>query len=161
MHCLAKTFVELTVDELYEILAARAAVFVVEQHCAYQDVDGIDRRALHVWLEEDGKILAYLRAFPVEIASADSAEAATGKVVQIGRVLSTVRGRGLGRQIMEAGLQVVYESFAPDAVVLDAQCYAQGFYERLGFTGVGDVFDEDGIPHIRMVRREASRKAES
>lgn len=77
MQRFVKTFAELTVDELYRILAARAAVFVVEQKCPYQDVDGVDRKALHVWREEDGKILCYLRAFPI---------ADDNSVFQIGRV---------------------------------------------------------------------------
>lgn len=84
MDLYKKRFADLTADELYRILQARCAVFVVEQKCAYQDLDGIDRQALHVWLEDEGQILAYLRIF----AAPDLADA-----VQIGRVLTTVRAK--------------------------------------------------------------------
>lgn len=136
-----KTFDELTVDELYRILSARAAVFVVEQKCPYQDVDGVDRIALHVWREEDGKILCYLRAFPVK---------EDYSVFQIGRVLSTVRGRGLGALVFEDAMEALAERHPVQRIVLEAQCYATGFYERLGFKTSGAPFDEDGIPHILM-----------
>lgn len=136
-----KTFSELTVDELYRILAARAAVFVVEQMCPYQDIDGIDRKALHVWREEDGKLLCYLRAFPV---------AEDNSVFQIGRVLSTVRGQGLGALVLEDALEALESRYPLKRIVLEAQCYATGFYERYGFRTEGEPFDEDGIPHIRM-----------
>lgn len=136
-----KTFSELTVDELYRILAARAAVFVVEQKCPYQDVDGIDRKALHVWREKDGKILCYLRALPV---------ADDNSVFQIGRVLSTVRGKGLGALVFEDALEALQSRYPVKRIVLEAQCYATGFYDRYGFKTTGEPFNEDGIPHIRM-----------
>mgnify|MGYP000025523265 FL=1 len=141
MQRFVKTFDELNVDELYRILAARAAVFVVEQKCPYQDIDGVDRKALHVWREEDGKIFCYLRAFPI---------ADDNSVFQIGRVLSTVRGKGLGARIFEDALEALESRYPLKRIVLEAQCYATGFYERYGFKTLGELFDEDGIPHIRM-----------
>ena len=135
------TFAELSTRDLYRILAVRSAVFVVEQKCPYQDMDGVDSKALHVWLEENGEILAYLRMFP---ASAD------GAIVQIGRVLSTRRKSGYGHQVMEAALRAIPSYFPAKRVVLNAQCYAKGFYERFGFRSVGEEFLEDDIPHIRM-----------
>lgn len=98
MNLYKKQFSGLTADELYRILQTRCAVFVVEQKCAYQDLDGIDRQALHVWLEDEGQILAYLRIFAVP----DLADA-----VQIGRVLTTVRGKGLGTKILQAGIAAI------------------------------------------------------
>ena len=80
-----KTFAELTTTELYSILAARSAVFVLEQHCIYKDPDGIDLRSRHLFLEEQGEILAYLRMFE---------KTDEPNTVQIGRVLTTVRGKG-------------------------------------------------------------------
>ena len=121
MQRFVKTFAELTVDELYRILAARSAVFVVEQKCPYQDVDGVDRKALHVWREEDGKILCYLRAFPI----ADD-------------------------RVFEDAMEALAARYPMKQIVLEAQCYATGFYERYGFKTLGEPFDEDGIPHIRM-----------
>ncbi len=144
MNLHAKHFTDLNVDELYKILQARNAVFVVEQKCAYQDLDGIDRQALHVWLEEDGKILAYLRVF-----DAPGLE----DTVQIGRVLTTVRGEGLGTKILQAGIKAATDFHQnARAVQLEAQCYATGFYAREDFAEKGETFDEDGIPHVLMVR---------
>lgn len=144
MRTIIRTFDELTTRELYALLTARTAVFVVEQHCAYQELDGIDFDAIHVWLEDDdGQLLAYLRAFPITDDHT---------VVQIGRVLTIARGKGLGHAVMEAGMAAIKARFPVERMTLDAQCYAQGFYEKEGFSAEGDPFDEDGIAHIRMVR---------
>ena len=102
--------------------------------------DGIDRQALHVWLEDEGQILAYLRIF----AAPDLAEA-----VQIGRVLTTVRGKGLGTKNIAAILGFFTHI---RTIRLEAQCYATGFYTREGFAVQGEPFDEDGIPHVLMER---------
>lgn len=119
MDLYKKRFADLTADELYRILQARCAVFVVEQKCAYQDLDGIDRQALHVWLEDEGQILAYLRIF----AAPDLADA-----VQIGRVLTTVRGKGLGAKILQAGIAAIPDFFTDvQTIRLKAQCYAIAF----------------------------------
>ena len=144
MNLYKKRFSDLTADELYRILQARCAVFVVEQKCAYQDLDGIDRQALHVWLEDEGQILAYLRIF----AAPDLAEA-----VQIRRVLTTVRGKGLGTKNLQAGIAAILGFFTHVWTIrLEAQCYATGFYTREGFAVQGEPFDEDGIPHVLMER---------
>lgn len=144
MNLYKKRFFELSTDELYRILQARCAIFVVEQECAYQDLDGIDRQALHVWLEDESQILAYLRIFAVP----DLADA-----VQIGRVLTTVRGKGLGTKILQAGIAAILGFFTDVRTIrLEAQCYATGFYTREGFAVQGEPFDEDGIPHVLMER---------
>lgn len=119
MDLYKKRFADLTADELYRILQARCAVFVVEQKCAYQDLDGIDRQALHVWLADEGQILAYLRIF----AAPDLADA-----VQIGRVLTAVRGKGLGAKILQAGIAAIPDFFTDvQTIRLEAQCYAIAF----------------------------------
>lgn len=119
MDLYKKRFADLTADELYRILQVRCAVFVVEQKCAYQDLDGIDRQALHVWLEDEGQILAYLRIF----AAPDLADA-----VQIGRVLTTMRGKGLGAKILQAGIAVISDFFTDvQTIRLEAQWYAIAF----------------------------------
>lgn len=144
MDLYKKRFADLTADELYRILQARCAVFVVEQKCAYQDLDGIDRQALHVWLEENDQILAYLRIFTAPELT---------DTVQIGRVLTTVRGKGLGTKILQAGIAALPDFFTDvQAIRLEAQCYATGFYTREGFAVQGEPFDEDGIPHVLMAR---------
>ncbi len=141
MKLVAKYFHELTTKELYELLKARAEIFVVEQNCVYQDLDDIDYRSLHVFYEEDEKIVAYLRAF----AKQDEAN-----VVQMGRVLSIEHGKGLGGQILKEGIQLVKEKMNPDSIYIEAQCYATGFYEREGFVTCSEEFLEDGIPHVQM-----------
>ena len=140
MRFTAKTFEELTTDELYELLRVRTAVFVVEQDCPYQEVDGEDKEALHVWLaDEEGTMYAYLRAFPREDGS-----------IQMGRVLTMDRGTGLGKELLDAGIPAVLSHFDTDYIFIEAQVYATGFYEPYGFVICGEEFLEDGIPHIPM-----------
>ena len=139
MNLHIKTFEQLSSTELYEILKARSAVFVVEQTCPYQDIDGGDYESLHVYLEEEGKILAYLRCYEQD-----------EHTVRIGRVLTMERGKGLGRPLMEAGIQVVREHYKASSICIEAQCYAIGFYNKFGFEVCGEEFLEDGIPHVPM-----------
>ena len=134
-----KFFEELTTKELYEILKARAEIFVVEQECVYQDLDDIDYRSLHVFYEEDGKVTAYLRAFEKDT-----------DVVQMGRVLTIEHGKGLGNKILRDGIVAVREKYNPDTIFIEAQCYATGFYEKMGFDICSEEFLEDGIPHVAM-----------
>lgn len=142
MQLLIKHFNELTADELYEILAARAEVFVVEQNCAYQDLDGIDKNAYHVYYKEDGKIVAYLRVI-------DKGERLDE--VSIGRVISLKRRCGLGSALMREGLRVAKEKFGATKVKIGAQLYAKPFYESVGFKQISGEYLEDGIPHIYML----------
>ena len=137
----AKFFDELTPSELYEILKARAAVFVVEQNCVYQDVDGVDYRSLHVFYESDGCVTAYLRLFP------KTDEEGT---VQMGRVLTVQRGTGLGGVLLKDGIRLAREKMNARKIFLEAQCYAAGFYAREGFRICSGEFLEDGIPHVAM-----------
>lgn len=144
MELIIKTYDELTKDELYEILRARAEVFVVEQQCPYNDLDGKDRLSHHVFLRDRGLVAAYLRVIP---------EGVYDDGVRIGRVITLRRGEGLGAKIMEAGLRVAKETLCADSVTVSAQTHAVGFYEKSGFTTVSDVYMEDDIPHVRMVCR--------
>ena len=139
MKLVSKYFEELTTTELYELLKVRSEVFVVEQNCIYQDLDDKDYRSLHVFYEEDREVLAYLRAFTKKEG-----------VVQIGRVLSTTHGIGLGGKILKEGLLQIQEKFHPKKIYLEAQCYAIGYYEREGFKVCSEEFLEDGIPHVEM-----------
>ena len=136
-----KNFEQLTNCELYNILAARSAVFVVEQNCAYQDPDGMDDKSHHLWLEEKGEIKAYLRIFAID-----------DEWAKIGRVITTERGKGLGREILKAGVKSCSEILNRNKILIEAQCYAVPFYEKEGFVCTGEEFMEDGIPHIKMVR---------
>ena len=141
-----KRFCELTSEELYDILRLRISVFVAEQQCPYMETDGLDSAAVHVWLEDENGIEAYLRVLDRGVESEHCA---------IGRVIAAKRGCGLGRRIMEEGLRVAREYFGADAVYLEAQSYACGFYERLGFRQISDEFLLDGIPHVKMVLKFA------
>ena len=138
----SKYFDELSTKELYEILRARAEIFVVEQNCVYQDLDGIDYESLHVFAEEDGKVTAYLRAF---FKDEDT--------VQMGRVLTLRHGEGLGGKLLREGIAQIRAKMQPAKICIDAQCYATGFYEREGFRICSEEFLEDGIPHVQMVLR--------
>ena len=139
-----KRFEELSTTELYEILKLRVAVFVVEQDCAYQDLDDNDQDAMHIFCRDGaGRISAYLRLF-----WKDHDE--TGGTVQIGRVVTLERGKGLGGLILREGMRVAKENLQANRIFLEAQEYATGFYTREGFKVVSEPFLEDGIPHVKM-----------
>ncbi|BAN51340.1 GNAT family N-acetyltransferase [Metapseudomonas resinovorans] len=138
---------ELDKEELYAFLALRCQVFVVEQNCPYQDVDGQDLEAdtCHLMAWEDGKLLAYLRLLDPATQDGD---------VVIGRVVSSLeaRGRGLGHGLMERALEEAGRRWPGMPVYLSAQAHLQGYYGRYGFTSVTEVYLEDDIPHIGMRR---------
>ena len=142
MNLVTKFFHQLTTTELYEILKARAEIFVVEQNCIYQDLDDIDYRSLHIFYESEGKVIAYLRAFEKDSVAG---------IVQMGRVLTITHGIGLGGKLLKEGLSQIKEKMNPTSIYIEAQCYATGFYEREGFTISSDEFLEDGIPHVEMI----------
>lgn len=147
MELVVKRFAELSAQELFEIYRLRVSVFVVEQKCPYQEVDELDRRALHVWLRDEGGIAAYLRVIEPGAAFPECA---------IGRVIAVRRRCGLGTKIVEAGIRAAREVYGAETVYLEAQTYARGLYENLGFRAVTEPFLEDGIPHIGMRREEKS-----
>ncbi len=146
MDVVVKRFVELTGTEVYELLQLRAAIFVVEQDCAFLDPDGLDAAAWHVLGRRGGTLVAYAR---IE----DSPDGG-----RIGRVVtsSSVRGMGLGHDIMRACLEVVGD----ESSWLHAQDHLRAFYAVHGFAAEGDVFPEDDIPHVLM-RRPARPAADS
>ena len=136
-----KTFQELTTDELYELLKVRSEVFVVEQNCVYQDLDNDDQQAVHLWLTQGDAVVALARVCPAGTHM---------KEVSIGRVITTQRGKGFGRQIMLHAIDVAVECFHAALIDIEAQAYAKGFYEGVGFRQSSDTFMLDGIPHIKM-----------
>ena len=143
MDVFVKPFRELTADQLYSILELRAAIFVVEQNCPYLDPDGLDRAAVHVWLEEDGKVLACARVMDRGVES---------EHVSIGRVVTAVHRSGLGSRVLAESIKAAGEYFNAGALYLEAQEYAVPFYARQGFAPVSEPFDMDGIPHVKMIR---------
>lgn len=148
MELAVKAFPELTAEELFAIYRLRTAVFVVEQHCPYQEVDDADKTALHLWLHDKDGIAAYLRLLPGE---------RPGEAV-IGRVVAARRRQGLGSRILRAGIAAARERLGAEIITLAAQTYARGLYEKAGFRAVSGEFLEDGIPHIRMTLRIDSAK---
>lgn len=145
MEIEVKTFDELSTNELYEILQLRSEVFVVEQDCVYQDVDGKDDRALHILGMEDGKLVAYARCFqPGDYFD----EASFGRVL----VRENYRKLGYGHEITKASINAIKTKYKADKIKISAQTYLVIFYESHGFKPVGDRYLEDGIPHIAMVK---------
>ncbi|WP_225412878.1 GNAT family N-acetyltransferase [Stigmatella hybrida] len=145
-----KTFEELTLDELYRLLALRSEVFVLEQKSFYRDMDGADRACHHLLGEEtkgaEGPSLAaYLRAVPPGLKFP---EASLGRIV----TAPGARGSGQGKVLLEKGLAFIESTYPGVAIRIGAQHYLQRFYEGFGFRRVTDVYDEDGIPHIDMIR---------
>ena len=141
MELITRTFDELSAAELHKIYSLRCAVFVVEQNCPYQDIDEHDRRALHLWLAEDGEMLAYLRVLPAGEAFEEPS---------LGRVIAVKRRQGLGSRIVAEGIRTARERFGAESIRIEAQTYARRLYEKLGFIQVSEEFLEDGIPHIQM-----------
>lgn len=140
LRLLIKPFASLTTAELYEIMKARAEVFVVEQQILYNDMDDTDYRAIHIALLDGKTVIAYARAFLEE------------GHWHIGRVLTTIRGKGYGIKVMNAAIEELRRRGAHQ-IVLDSQEYAIGFYKKLHFEVCSDLFDIDGIPHVKMTLR--------
>ena len=142
MELHVKRFNELTLDELYELLKLRVSVFVVEQNCPYPELDDRDQNALHLWYEDEGEMIAYLRIMD---------RGAVSDYVSIGRVIAVKRRQGIATRLVSDAVRTAKEQFAADRIYLEAQVYAKGLYEKLGFQEVSDVFLEDGIPHVKMI----------
>jgi ElaA protein len=145
MNFTTKYFSELSTTELYQILQLRAEVFVVEQDCVYQDVDGKDQKALHVFGVKKDQIVAYTRIFkPGDYFK----NASIGRVV----VVASERKYGLGHDVMKASITAIKDHFKEDKITISAQVYLKKFYESRGFYQVGVDYLEDGIPHIEMLK---------
>ena len=140
-----KSFYDLTKDELYNILRLRSEVFIVEQNCAYQDIDKKDQFALHVFFKKNNQIIAYTRIFkPNDYFKYSS----IGRVV----VIKNKRGSKIGSQIMNFSIKKIEEIFNEKKIKISAQKYLISFYKKLGFSVTGDEYLEDGIPHIAMIK---------
>ncbi|MDE1205479.1 GNAT family N-acetyltransferase [Tenacibaculum larymnensis] len=145
MNFTVKTFQELTTSELYELLQLRSEVFVVEQDCVYQDIDGKDQKALHVIGVKEGKIIAYTRLF-------NSGE--YFDTPSIGRVVvkESERKYGYGHDLIKVSIKAIVDNYNETTITISAQTYLQKFYESHGFKQVVEGYLEDGIPHIRMIK---------
>ena len=137
-----KHFSELTTEELYAVLRLRVSIFVVEQKCPYMELDDLDQGAIHVWLEDEHGIQAYLRILDRGIENEN---------VAIGRVIAVKRRCGLGSRILQEGIKAAKELLGADKIYVEAQTYAKSFYEKQGFQQVSAEFFLDGIPHVKMI----------
>lgn len=142
---ICKHFQDLSLEELYQCMQLRQAVFVVEQNCPYLDADGKDPEAWHLMAYWQGKLVAYARLIPPGISYADYAS--------IGRVITDAKVRkwGFGKQLMKQANQLMQAKFPNDSIKLSAQSHLTRFYESLGYRPVGAAYMEDGIPHIAMI----------
>ena len=149
-----KSFEELSAREVYEILGARCDVFTVEQKICYPDADGVDLHSLHVWLEtRDGTVEAYLRLYREDDGAGKTTgahDSTTAGPVHMGRVLTRRHGEGLGRRVVEAGIEAAWTRMGANEILLHSQEYCIGFYEKMGFRVCSGLFDEAGIPHAEM-----------
>ncbi|PVX50012.1 ElaA protein [Balneicella halophila] len=147
MKIAIKSFDELSRDELYAILKLRSEVFVVEQQCVYQDIDGKDQMALHVIGKDAGKIIAYSRVF---------APGEYFEIASIGRVVVSIaqRNQKYGYEIVKASINAIQNHFHTSDICISAQCYLEKFYADLGFQATGNKYLEDGIPHMTMLYKK-------
>lgn len=154
MEVITKEFNELTLGELYQILQLRSEVFVVEQDCPYQDIDGKDDQALHVIGSRDNQVIGYARCLPPGVYFD---EAAIGRVV----IRAAFRERNLGHILFSAAVKVVQQNFSPGSIRISAQLHLTKFYEKHQFEPVGSSYLEDGIPHINMIKKQTLKDSYS
>ena len=142
---LLKEFEALTPFELYAILQLRNEVFVVEQNCVFQDADDKDQDSWHLMGIQDNKLAAYTRLVPPGVSYAQPS---------IGRVVTSpqVRGTGIGKELMQHSIEECYRLFGKKPIKIGAQFYLKQFYGSLGFEQVSDIYLEDGIEHIYMIK---------
>ncbi|WNL39942.1 GNAT family N-acetyltransferase [Halomonas sp. PAMB 3264] len=136
---------ELSARDFHEIARAREAVFVVEQACAYQEVDALDPLAWHLRATVDGALAAYVRVVGPEEKFDEPS---------IGRVMTVraFRGQALGRALMTEAIRFTEATYPGRGIRIGAQAHLEGFYASLGFETVSEPFDEDGIMHIEMIK---------
>lgn len=139
MKLIAKIFEELSVDELYEIMKSRTDVFLLEQNIICRDLDDVDRDSLHCFFWDNGRVVAYLRAF---ITGEDE--------VTVGRVLTLEHRKGIGTCLMQKSIEEVKRRYGCKKICVHAQKQAEIFYEKLGFQTVSDEYLEEGIAHVSM-----------
>ena len=138
------SFDELTPDHLYEILKLRQDIFIIEQNCIYDDIDGLDRESEHLLLHSANDcLIGYLRIVPPQIKFD---EYSLGRIA----IKSNNRGIGLGKMIVEKGIEAVQASGARD-IRIEAQAHLVNFYENVGFRSISAAYDIDGIPHLQMI----------
>ena len=140
MKFVVKKFSMLKPNELYEILKSRTEIFLLEQNIICQDMDDVDYEAIHMFLWDNNRVMAYLRLFRIN-----------DNDLKIGRVLSISHKMGLGRKLMENALSYIKDNISYNYIYIDAQVQAIGYYEKFGFRVISDEFLDEGIPHKKMM----------
>lgn len=142
-----QSFVKLTAATLFDVLALRQTVFILEQQCLYPDIDAVDKVALHLMAYDDdtGSLSAYLRLI---------APAETGAACALGRIATSAdcRGQGLGKKLVQQGIIAAESTHPGSGIKISAQQHLEAFYQGFGFVTTSAPYDEDGISHIDMLR---------
>ena len=146
INWILKPFAELTPYELYSILQLRNEVFIVEQNCPYQDMDNKDSKSWHLMGIEEEKLMAYSRILAPGISYSESS---------IGRIVSSPAARktGVGKKLVQESIEQIKNLFKTDTIRIGAQFYLKTFYESFGFVQDGEIYLEDNIPHIIMLKK--------
>ena len=139
-----KSFEELNKAELYQIIQLRIAVFIIEQDCPYPDLDDMDQDAQHLWIEDAGEIVCYLRVNP---AGSRFLEPSLGRIV----TKKSHSNRGYAEKLIKKAIDLVSEKESR-AIRISAQCYLEKYYEKFGFIKASEEYLEDNIPHIEMLK---------
>lgn len=144
-----KFFDELTLHELYTIIKLRNEVFIVEQNCVFQDADDKDQKCYHLMGFAGNFLAAYARVVPAGVSY---------KNISIGRIVTSpqFRGIGAGKALIDEAINLCNSLYGEQTIKIGAQLYLKNFYESFGFKQTSEVYDEDGIPHIKMVRTPIS-----
>ncbi|NLC83953.1 MAG: GNAT family N-acetyltransferase [Ruminococcaceae bacterium] len=143
-----KKFADLSTEEIYGIIKLRIEVFIIEQNCIYQDCDGRDQAALHLFVQADDRIVAYLRILP---KGSFYEEICIGRLV----VQKDYRGQGLARELMLKAISFIESDLRENEIKIQAQVYLTEFYKSLGFVQVSEEYLEDNLPHIDMLKNSS------
>lgn len=145
MNTMCKHFNDLSLQELYAMLRLRSEVFVVEQNCVFLDMDNKDQSCHHLLLWDDANLVACARLVPPGVSYTE---------MSIGRIVSNpaYRGTGAGRTLVATAIEACYRIFGQGTIKIGAQLYLEKFYGSFGFERIGEVYDEDGIDHIKMLK---------
>ena len=140
-----KAYRDLSLDEFHDLIALRIQVFVIEQDCPYQELDGKDKKGFHLIVKSNHKIIATTRILPAGVSYPE---------ISIGRVVvdENFRKLKLGHEIMRHSLDFIYKEFGNTPVKLSAQKHLEAYYEKHGFLSTGKEYLEDGIPHVEMLK---------
>ena len=145
IHFIYKTFDQLTSNELHDMYALRSEVFVVEQDCVYQDIDGNDPKSIHVLGSIEGDLVAYARILDQGLSYADYSS--TGRIV----VSPVHRAQKLGHALVDFAIKTTQKEYANSRIKISAQAHLEKFYQTHQFKATGEAYLEDGIPHIGML----------